>query len=243
MKILTLNMWRYYEWEKRKSELVAFLKEQDADVVLLQEVASDERIIDTWKNQAHELAVALKYPNYIYGKLMDMKKWHGKPITWHMEFGVGILSKYPIVTSERVLLPQVEKEKTFGFLHAVLRTPQGHIDCISVHYENTDKGSREQLHQTLLWCAKKRLLPIIGGDFNMKIVHDVQEIAKDYVISYDVTPYKSFYPTEHSHDKVPITLDYIIAHKKQFVMKEVLCVSNKVSDHNPVIAIIDLKKK
>ncbi len=242
LKILTTNIWRYYEWEKRKEKLIRFLKEQDADIVFMQEVAHDGRLKDKWNNQAEEINEKANYPHFSFGKLMEMEKWHGEPINWEMYYGFGILSKYPIKSSEVIVLPPVEKNKKFGFMHAVLEFPEGEIHLINVHLENTNKGSKKHLKQTLEWCKKRKIFPIIAGDFNMKIIKDLKEVAgEDYEISYLLKEYKSFMPTDFSHNKEAITLDYIISNKNLFKMKNVNCIENDVSDHNPVIAELEIK--
>ena len=242
LKILTTNIWRYYDWEKRKEKLINFLKEQNSDVVFLQEVAYDDRLKDKWNNQVEEINEKVNYPFSTFDKLMEMKKWHDKPIDWIMFYGFGILSKYPIKHSEVIVLPPIEKNKKFGFVHTIMETPEGNINLINVHFENTNKGSKEHLKQTLEWCKKRKITPIIAGDFNMKIIEDLKELAeKDYEISYLIKPYKSFMPTEFSHDKVPITLDYIIVHKNKFKINKIKCINNDISDHNPVIAEIEVK--
>lgn len=242
MKILTTNIWRYYEWEKRKKKLIDFIKKENADVVFLQEVAYDERLKDKWDNQIEEINELVKYPSSTFGKLTKMEKWHGEPINWTMFYGFGILSKYPIKHSEVIILPPVEKNKKFGFMHIVIEAQKEDIDLINVHFENTNKGSREHLKQTLEWCKERKIKPIIAGDFNMKIINDLKRIAEtDYEISYLVKPYKSFMPTDFSHDKVPITLDYIIIHKEKFKFISVECINNNISDHNPVVAKIRIK--
>ncbi|HVY01146.1 MAG TPA: endonuclease/exonuclease/phosphatase family protein [Candidatus Nanoarchaeia archaeon] len=241
MKILTLNVWRYYEWDKRKEELIRFLNEQKADLILLQEVALDSRQTGNWKNQADEINKDLKYIGCSYEKMEKMQKWHGKPIDWDMWYGFGILSKWKIKSQEIILLNGVEKDKKFGFMHAKIACPDGDIDVINVHFENTTKGAKEHLRQTLEWCKERNMHPIIAGDFNMKVTEDVIELAQnEYYISYLITKYFSFMPTEFSHDKVPITLDYIIANKKKFIMDKVECAKTASSDHKPVIATIKL---
>jgi len=32
LKVLTINLWRYYEWGRRKEKVIKFLKERDADI-------------------------------------------------------------------------------------------------------------------------------------------------------------------------------------------------------------------
>ncbi|MBW6442755.1 endonuclease/exonuclease/phosphatase family protein [Patescibacteria group bacterium] len=243
IKILTINICRYYEWEKRKKKIISFLKKENADIIFLQEVAYDERLKDKWENQVEEINKKVKYPSSKFGKLMEMNKWHNKPVDWVIFYGFGILSKYPIKCSEVIILPPVEKNKKSGFMHIVIETPKGNINLINVHFENTNKGSKEHLKQTLNWCKEKKIKSIIAGDFNMKIVRDLKEIAeKDYEISYSIKPYKSFMPNDFSHDKVPVTLDYIIIDKEKFKFISVECTNNHISDHNPVVAEIKIKE-
>ena len=76
----------------------------------------------------------------------------------------------------------------------------------------------------------------------MSFTDNMKELAaKDYHISYFIKPYLSFMPAAHTTTKVPITLDYIIAHKDVFEMKDVKCIKTKISDHYPVTAAIKLK--
>ena len=242
MKILTLNIWRYYDWDKRKEKAIKYLKEQDADIVFLQEVAYDDRLKDKYENQPQEINLELEYNSYAYGKLMDMSKWHREPIDWKMDFGLGILSRYPIKKSEVIILPKVNIYKDFGFFHIVLDTPKGDLNIINVHFENTDEGSRDHLKKTLDWCKRKKIFPIIAGDFNMKNTDNLIQLAdENYHISYKLNPYKSFAPTAFSNNDEPITLDYIIAHKNKFQMSGVECIQNDVSDHNPVKADISFQ--
>ena len=50
----------------------------------------------------------------------------------------------------------------------------------------------------------------------MKLIDDLKELAiNDYEISYLIKQYKSFMPTQFSHNEKPITLDYLIAHKNK----------------------------
>ncbi len=240
LKVLTLNLWRYYDWKKRKRNVIKFLKEQNADIVFLQEIAYDEKFKDKWLNQLEEINKELVYKYSAFGKLSEMNKWHGKPINRIMYYGLGFLSKSCIKSSEVVILPHIEKKKNFGFMHIVIKTSKGDIDLINVHFENTDEGSKGHLAKTLQWCNKKRIKPIIAGDFNMKIVDNLIELSEGkYSISYVLKNYKSFIPTKFSHDKIPITLDYILAHKGKFKMREIECANTKISDHNPVISILE----
>ncbi|MBU2589619.1 MAG: endonuclease/exonuclease/phosphatase family protein [Nanoarchaeota archaeon] len=240
LKIITNNIWRYYDWENRKDKIIDFLKEKDADIVFLQEVVFDER--KKWENQVQEINEKLKYKSFAFSKLTQLTKWHKEPINWIMYLGLGLLSKFPIKHSEIILLPIFKEygdKKQLGFHHLTLETPKGDLDLINVHFANNNESARLHLQKTLRWCKEKNIKPIIAGDFNIKIIKQLlKEADKDYEISYCIKPYKSFYPTKFSHDKEPITLDYIIAHKDKFRIIEVKCINTDISDHKPVIATI-----
>ncbi len=45
----------------KKEKLIKFLKEQNADIIFLQEAALDERLNDKWENQIYEINANLKY--------------------------------------------------------------------------------------------------------------------------------------------------------------------------------------
>jgi endonuclease/exonuclease/phosphatase family metal-dependent hydrolase len=238
LKIITINVWRYYEWEKRKQKLINFLKKENADVVLFQEVASSEKSI--WDNQIAEINEELNYPYFAFEKLVKMTKWHEEPIDYKMYYGFGILSKYKIKEKKLVKLKHVLKEKDFGFMHCVIEINNKDFNFLNVHLENTDEGPRKQLKEILEFCKKKNIFPIIAGDFNMKNTETLKELAgKNYEISYFVKPYFSFMPTEFSNNKEPITLDYIIVDKNKFKIEEVKCIKDSPSDHRPIVATIE----
>lgn len=241
---MTNNIWRYYEWENRKDKLIAFLKEQDAEIVFLQEAVFDGR--KKWNNQIQEINEDLNYKDFAFGKLTQLTKWHQEPINWIMDLGLGVLSRFPIKHSEVILLPIYKEygdKKQLGFQHLIIETPKGDVNLINVHFANNNESARLHLQKTLRWCEERGIKPIIAGDFNIKIIeHLLKEAAEDYEISYNIKPYKSFYPTKFSHDKKPITLDYILTHKKKFKIAKVECFNTNISDHKPIIATIILQE-
>ena len=238
IKLLTINIWRYFDWDKRKSESIKLFKKYNADIILLQEAAFDERL--NYKNQVDEINQELKYKHYAFGKIADMHNWNKIPIDWVMYFGFGIITKYPILKTQIVKLKPVIKERPLGFFYIQVQTPEGKLDLINVHFENTDQGSESNLIETLSWCKKNHLKPIIAGDFNIintEIL--IKHSQKDYEISYLFKPYKSYMPTEFSSNKEPVTLDYILLSKDHFSFKNLNCIKSKASDHYPIYSEIE----
>ncbi|MCF8399451.1 MAG: hypothetical protein K9G58_14860 [Bacteroidales bacterium] len=242
IKLITLNIWKYYDWKNRKKNAVDFIKENSPEIILFQEACKDNRLKKIYKNQIDEINRELKYPYFSFVKLDKMKNWHKEPLKWKMSQGFGILSKYKLIKSKIKILESVKKTKKSGFAHFRIKIKGKKIDVLNVHFENTDEGSKKQLIEALKWCNKKKIQPIIAGDFNIKDTKEIIEIAKEnYYISYLIKQYKSFNPTKFSNNDKPITLDYILAHKSKFKIKKIECSDGKISDHFPIIANIELK--
>jgi len=160
MKILTLNIWRYFDWEKRKSNLIKFLKKENADIVFLQEAAFDDRL--KWDNQVQEINFELNYKSKAFCKLREMTFWNNVPIDWIMYYGQGFLTKYPIIKTQEVLLKPVLKEQGLGFLYVQVKTPEGKLDLINVHFENTDLVTFRQAVQLTKMITESFLAGELG---------------------------------------------------------------------------------
>lgn len=88
IKILSYNTWAFAEGEMGEdgiNPIVKYIKEQNADIVCLQEAGHNGDV----ENQLDSLL----YPMYAY-----------RDTTWHSGGGdvIGILSKYPILSKERI---------------------------------------------------------------------------------------------------------------------------------------------
>jgi hypothetical protein len=59
LKIVSLNIWRYYEWEKRKEKIYSYLQENESDIILFQETIYDASF--SFKNQTQIIAENLGY--------------------------------------------------------------------------------------------------------------------------------------------------------------------------------------
>jgi endonuclease/exonuclease/phosphatase family metal-dependent hydrolase len=247
IKIITLNLWRYYKWKNRKNKIINFIKKENPDIVFLQEVVYDEKYKKLYKNQIEELNKKLFFKAHIYSKITKLKKWHKIPLKRKMTIGLGILSKFPIKKIKTKKLKFYSKygdTKKHGIQHVIVSSPLGKIDLINVHFSNNDESAKLHLEETINWCNKNSIKPIIAGDFNIKITKDlIEKTKKEYFISYLIKPYKSFLPTKFSHNNKPITLDYILAHKKKFIIEKIQCKRTNISDHKPIISIIKQKTK
>ena len=245
LKLLTLNIWRYRNWEQRKPILIKLLKKENPDIIFLQEAIYDNKNQKGEKNQVEQIANILGYKYFSYGKLARIKKdFPGEVFDRPIWFGNGIISMYPIKKSKKILLkhyPENNDKRSLGFLYGQINVEKTKIDVLSVHFLNNDKSSKLNLIETINWVKKNKLKPIIAGDFNIIKTKNLREVVdKDYEISYYKNKYLSYPVTEFSHNRVPVTLDYIISHKDKFIMQGVKCIETDASDHNAVVVEIEI---
>ena len=112
VRIVTWNLWwRFGPWEARQPAIRAELEAIDPDVVLLQEVFATEE-----RDQAGELARCL---GFHVARTVDAE---GRP----QAFGNAILSRWPILDQEMIVLPNEHGEPSHrSALTALVDTPRG----------------------------------------------------------------------------------------------------------------------
>lgn len=143
-KIITYNIWNGYDFgkdEKRREELVNWMKEQNPEIVGLQELCNytPEKLEEDAKNWGHEYSVLLKTSGY----------------------SVGLTSKFPIEIKEKIL-----ENMHHGALHCVT----GGMDVFVIHFSpGSFKKRREEtkiILQKLTEAAKTNSNYVVMGDFN-----------------------------------------------------------------------------
>lgn len=174
MRIVSWNLWwRFGPWEQRQPAIAAELARLDPDIVLLQEVFADEE----GRDQATELAGALDL--FVARTTRD----DGRP----QAFGNAVLSRWPIVDREMVVLPGLEgRPANRSALTAVVETPAGRQPVTVTHLAWQYDASLLRLAQLeVVIDLVARHLPadpaaappaILGGDFNS--VPDSDEIRR-----------------------------------------------------------------
>ncbi len=172
VRLVTWNLWwRFGPWEQRQPAIRETLLEIDADLILLQEVwAADGR------DQAEELGQAL---GFSVARTVDPD---GQP----QSFGNAILSRWPIVDSEMIVLPNEDGHPSHrSALTAIVDTPAGHQAVTVTHlaWQYAAGPLRLlQLQAVVDLIVRHRPAdeadppPILGGDFNA--VPDSDEIRR-----------------------------------------------------------------
>lgn len=163
MRVLTWNLWwRFGPWEERQPAIAAEIEQVGADVVFLQEVwaSGDE-------DQAYQLGERFGY---------NVARSHRDDGRRH-DFGNAILSRWPILQHETLILPGPDgKPGHRSAVAAQVESPDGPIWLICTHLDWRYDGSitrQTQLQHIIEWVRPKIGEPgsmpypaVLAGDFN-----------------------------------------------------------------------------
>jgi endonuclease/exonuclease/phosphatase family metal-dependent hydrolase len=144
-------------------ELAAFIKEQDPDVVALQEVDCRTQRELTPQQHGKDFVTEL-------GFRTGMLTAYGKTIPYAGGYyGIGILSKYPLASVERIYLPMTEhgKEQRAVLVADVEYAEGKYFTFACTHLDYTDTEERQTQVRKLNEVLQSRPYPVIlAGDFN-----------------------------------------------------------------------------
>jgi len=207
--------------------IAAVIRQQDPDLVALQEV--DKNTNRSQNDQAKVL-----------GQKLGMQYFFSKSINYSGgEYGVALLSKFPIISSERILLSnQVSsgEQRSLGIITVdvpglgKLRFGTVHLDLVF--------GNRQAQAEQLRDLGKTSAYPmILAGDFNMER------------LDTEFTPLKSEFslsctngcPLTFPADKPVKEIDFILLNKKaaeKLSVQDYKAITGRLeSDHLPLLGI------
>lgn len=215
-------------------QLASYIKKENPDIVALQEC--------DWKTfrfkvpqQARKAFInELAYHSGYFGLFGKSIKYGGG------YYGVGILSKYPIIKSERILLPHFPPREQRVMLLAEIEMPnKSVVTFISTHLDSTTDTIRQRQIAFINERIKQIETPvIIAGDFNSS--PDSKEIEEGFSNWFNATNNDYTYSTQEPKAKI----DYIFCYPaNRFVLKSTQVHTDcLLSDHFPVTSKIKLKK-
>ncbi len=236
-KVATLNIWCYFDWENRKENLASLLRDQSPDFLALQEAQTNHDFSHWPQSDFVANACGLKYrvfaPTYKRDGQIDKKGGY----TQETSFGLAFLSRYPIISSETYFLKQhPDHDEACSVLFVTVERDGAEMEFCNVHFGNSDLFSDLHLKELMELCHRRGITPIIMGDFNNFDLGAYKTTQlKGYALSTDVATYISM-PKDKG------TLDYIAAPANEYLIKDVVCPKDYVSDHRIVLAKLEAKK-
>ena len=202
------------------------IKAQNPDIVALQEV---DNKADRTKNvdQTAELT-KLTGMHAAFGKTIDIAGG---------EYGIAILSKYPILGYQMVQLPRQEKQEDRGALSAIIDLGEGKkLTFVCTHFCHVSEERRtKQAEKINEWFADLDGPVIVAGDFNAKPDSKTIETMKSKWA--DATNDKPTFSSDRPRSKI----DYIFYRPAEtFRVKETRVIEEPVaSDHSPILAVLE----
>lgn len=237
IKVMTYNVHHCNPPDKKDvidvDAIAEVIRQQNADMVAVQEV--DVNTGRSGKiNQAALLSQKSGLPHYYFAKAMD---YDGG------EYGLLILSKYPLSNTQTIQLPKTEnkRDEPRVLALATITLPGGLLIRFgSTHLEAFNKTSRMLQIKEINRVAASTTLPfMVAGDFNA-------EEKSDVIQTLDLSFTRTCYNCPKTFDEASEsgTIDYIAFKKDNpFVVKSHQVIQNKTaSDHFPVVALLQIKK-
>lgn len=231
LKILSYNL-RFGELASLE-ELAEFIKNENPDVVALQEVDVRTFRDRAPKQNGKDFVSELAYHTGMLGV-------YGKTIPYMGGYyGIGILSKYPLSSVERIYLPKTEHGKEQrALLVADVEYKEGeYFTFASTHLDYTNTQERQTQVEKINEVLFNKTYPvIIAGDFNAR--PDAIEIVKGMAQWEQICNTEATVPATAPRHKI----DYIFAYpKNKWTLIENASYLIQLSDHLPISAIVELR--
>lgn len=209
--------------------------QSEAELIGLQEVDRHYAARSNFEDQAKWLAEYVGM-NYVYAANLDLDPAGGRD--QRRQYGVAILSKYPIVDSNHYLLSSFGQEQR-GLLEATVEVEEG----VNIHFYTTHLGltpeQREAQAKEIMELTQSATMPkILVGDFNARSVSpEMRTLLAAYS---DAFADKLLAATSNS--KYPVRrIDYILVDAKLVRFKNAKVIRTQASDHLPIVTDVEVK--
>ena len=227
MRITSLNLRGFFDWDRRSERVVDALRELDADVILFQE---DVYLPDvSSRTTVGELNRRLQYP-YRHESVTRLQQ--GRVHTDYRE-GLGLLSRLPVASTETLVLKHEQADPHQRIVQFVdLAADDGLWPLANVHLSVRDDFALQHLAEVQGIVRSRQEVRILGGDFNVNHLERRRGRWPDSVLTTDVMQYDS-------HPSSDETDDYFLV-PKAWRIDRVLVSGDGLSDHRAVT--VDLKR-
>jgi endonuclease/exonuclease/phosphatase family metal-dependent hydrolase len=239
LRLMTYNIHAGRDAEQRHNleRVAALISAEASDIVLLQEV--DRR---TTRSEGEDHLAEL-------ARLTGMHSAFGRSLDFQGgEYGIAVLSRYPITQSTTVPLQVVPPQEGSGRLHeprvglhVIVQAPERALHIINTHVDHGAPPTYRHQEVIGLLAHVARAVPpdaplLLGGDLNAR--PDTPEIAALSLVFRDAwtecgdgSPGYSF--PAHAPDR---RIDYLLL--RGLACGEARVVETQASDHRPVVSTV-----
>lgn len=232
LKVMTYNL-RFGELASLE-QIASHIKSFNPDFVALEEVDVNTTRDRAPKQNGKDLISTLAYETGLFGS-------YGKTINYAGGYyGIGILSKYPVIDLKKILLPNPENKEPRALLVGTFEVGKDTIMFATTHLDVNSAATREKQAEFIQNYLKDSKYPVIlGGDFNAKpseiAIKDIFDKKWFNATNTDLT-FPAWKPT--------IKIDYIFClPKNDWKIIRTQAVQSCLSDHLPVVSEIQYISK
>ncbi len=235
LSLLTLNLWRYYDFDKRLPNIIKAFKDKNPDIIFLQETQIDRSFspyaqVEILKKELSE------YPYSIHSTIYLKTTQRGEKLVTPVQHGMSVLSKYPIMHSFEYYLSKNEGEdEQRSILCFDVNINSKTYKLANIHFANKEDWAKNQLLEFLDFLKSRDEKRIMAGDFNLydlSIYSNESSLVEGYNLSFNYKNYVSYPEKEWC-------LDYIMI-PNEFNFTSVETTEGHLSDHKGVFAEISL---
>jgi endonuclease/exonuclease/phosphatase family metal-dependent hydrolase len=221
IKITSLNLQGFDNWDERYPRIIEYLTSTNPDVILFQEAVFLPSISP--HNQAQLLNQTLGYP-YEVSTISRLQVGVEHPV---YREGLAILSKYPITSSDTLILKKAEGDTLNRILQMIdIKKDEKIIRLGNVHFSVTDvvDYATPHLQETLDILVARNEKRILIGDFNLTHLEDSAHLWRDKYRATTEMPYISYpsmnkrvdyalIPKENSFSAIEVSDDGLSDHR------------------------------
>lgn len=207
MRITSLNLRGFFDWEQRSKRVIEFLRHTDPDVILFQEVVylPDESPF----SPVELLNRTLGYP-YRHSAITRLQD---SPTYGVYREGLATLSRLPIPSTEALVLRHEDRDPHQRLLQ-LIDVQDGAVThrLADVHLSVRDDFALHHLQEVLAVLAGRGELRIIGGDFNINHLEQHRALwHDDYVLTSEIERYVSYPHSKQANDYFLVPTSYAIS--------------------------------
>jgi endonuclease/exonuclease/phosphatase family metal-dependent hydrolase len=228
MRITTLNLHEFNNWEARQPAIVEYLQSVSSDIVLFQEVVYLPDVSPY--NQAQLLNQTLKYSN------LQSAVTRLQPSTKYQTYreGLAALSKHPVVQSDTIVLKQTQGDEHNRIVQLLDININGRIVKIAnIHFSLSDTVdySTPHLKETLEILATRGEERIIAGDFNLSNLEEMTDLWQE---KYHCSTEKDYVSFPGMNKRI----DYFLI-PKVYSFESISTSKAEISDHRALTVDVD----
>jgi len=237
LSVLQWNVW----FRERADHIMSVLREQDADIVCLQELTQDSYV-----NPGIDIPACIAAHGYAHDYRQTLK--HPGDQYYHM--GNGIFSKYPIRERHHVYLQYEgtmagEAHENRVYLEITIETPVGFLTIGTAHLSFEPELLETEATQLLRAIQHHRERYIFTGDLNVLPNAPVVSMLSEQFIPVGPDYNHGTWPTKpYSFNGVTVPglsrrLDYLFA-TRDITVPHSSIIQTSYSDHLPIRLEIEL---